>query len=75
MDHKEWMAQNGRKGGKASGPRKARSSEVARAAALKRWRPEAAEVSKEMGHVFDAAFPKDTDGGEVQELKEPENMP
>lgn len=75
MDIKEAAAVMGRKGGKASGPRKARPSEVARAAAMKRWRPEARDVSNEMGDVFDDAFHKDTDGSEQPELKEPDHIP
>jgi hypothetical protein len=33
----EWLAKNGRKGGRVKGPTKARSSDLARRAALVRW--------------------------------------
>lgn len=66
MDHLEFLREAGRKGGKAGrGESKARSSMVARAAALKRWRPESRDVFKEIGQVVDAALPKNT--GDEQE--------
>jgi hypothetical protein len=43
---REYMASLGRIGGKAAGPRKARSSEQARAAVMARWNKAKLEKSK-----------------------------
>ena len=48
-DVRRYLSEQGRKGGSVKSPRKARSSEVARAAVTKRWDRYRAEKARKLG--------------------------